>query len=320
MPTSEKLKINTLREFCLRANINEKLVAGVIENFSNQIYHKIELCNNGKKERKLVIAKKPLCDIHCRINDLLDTLSFPPELQGGIKGRSTILNASSHVGKQHFASFDIVNFFDSISSKVVYKSFIRLGCSPDVSHIITRLVTFNGKLPQGFATSPKVSAIVIFNLNHRLRLFFQKFNLGHTFWVDDLSVSGNYNIGKLKKLIYKIFKQEGFVLHGNPSKSKIFKRGERRVCTGLVVNEKINAKKDYWRSVRQELYLCEKFGVRSFMVNSGKYCGVLPSQYLNSLEGRIAFLCRLDERYSKYRHQFVEIKRKEPVGAKQKKR
>ena len=50
----------------------------------------------------------------------------------------------------------------------------------------------------------------------------------------------------------------GFSL--NDAKTRILRRHQRQIITGVVVNEKINVSKSVRRKIRQEMYYINKFG------------------------------------------------------------
>ena len=205
------LKINTSRELGYQLGLPEAFLIRIMK--SIQAHYKTFPDRDKKgKERIFYSADLDLKKIHKKINKLLNIIDFPFNIQGGLVGCSIATNASIHSGKKFVANYDIKNFFPSVNYKTVYKSFRAQKCSPDVSRILTRYTSADGSLPQGFATSPKVSGIVLLGVNKRLSALFQRFGLIHSFWIDDLTISGNYPIKKFQKILYKIFKQAGFSL------------------------------------------------------------------------------------------------------------
>lgn len=299
------LKINTLKELGLQLGLPVPFLVGTAEKVE-LYYSKMQREDKKGKLRDLYLANKELKKIHQKINALLDLLIYPINIQGGIIKRSIHSNASIHAGKPHVANFDIKNFFPSIKPHAVYRAFRAQACAPDVCRMLTRLTTADGVLPQGFATSPKISGLVLFNANHRLTGLFKKYGLEHTFWIDDLTVSGNRPIKKFQKLLNKIFQQEGFLLHDDPKKTKFTSSSERQTCTGLVINEEPNAESSIRKKVRKELHLCSKFGVKQFLEAHG--IEIDSSQYLMSLRGKVSFLCAANPKNSIYKEKLQNIK------------
>ena len=299
------LKINTTKELGLQLGLPEAFLirtAGHID----QCYKKFADTDKKGKERIFYKVNTNLKKIHRKINKLLDALEYPVNIQGGIVDRSIHTNASIHSGKRYVANFDIKNFFPSVKFKTVYRAFHMQNCTPDVSRILTRLTTADTALPQGFATSPKVSGLVLLNVNRRLTILFKKYGLAHTFWIDDLTISGHRPIQKFQKLLNKIFLQEGFTLHDDPKKIKFTSSEERQMCTGLVINQEPNAEKNVREKIRKELYLCTKFGVANYLKEHGLQ--VDKEKYLMSLCGKISFLTAANKKNMIFKEQFAKLK------------
>lgn len=305
MKKRASLKINTIKELGLQLGLPEDFLIRT-SNHIDQCYKKFTGTDKKGKERPFYKANNDLKKIHRKINKLLDTLEYPINIQGGIADRSIHTNASVHSGKKYVANFDIKNFFPSVKFKTVYRAFRKQNCTPDVSRIFTRLTTADTALPQGFATSPKLSGLVLLNANHRLIILFKKYGLTHTFWIDDLTISGYSPIQKFQKLLNKIFMQEGFTLHDDPKKTKFTSSEERQMCTGLVINQEPNAEKSVRERVRKELYLCNKFGVENYLKDHELQ--VDKGKYLMSLRGKISFLTAANKKNIIFREQFAKLK------------
>jgi len=204
MKKRQFLKINTVKELSYQLGLPEAFLISTANNIDN-CYRKFTDKDKKGKERTFYVANDNLKKVHQKINKLLDALDYPINIQGGIAGRSIVTNASIHVGKKYVANYDIKNFFPSVNYKIVYRSFEKQKCTPEVRRMLTRFTTADGCLPQGFATSPKVSGLVLYNSNFRIETLLKPYDLAHTFWIDDLTVSGNRPIKKFQKLFYKIF-------------------------------------------------------------------------------------------------------------------
>ena len=75
------------------------------------------------------------------------------------------------------------------------------------------------------------------------------------------------------------------------ARASISPAGQRQTVTGLVVNEKPAVPSDYLRSLRQELYFCQKFGVSDHMA----HLGIKESEahYLARLLGRVNYVLQI---------------------------
>ena len=65
---------------------------------------------SSEKPRILEIPKPRLKRIHTRINSLLSRIKPPDYLNFGIKGRSNVKNAKTHLGTKTLIKVDIKNF------------------------------------------------------------------------------------------------------------------------------------------------------------------------------------------------------------------
>ncbi|HCC22706.1 TPA: hypothetical protein DF272_00835 [Candidatus Falkowbacteria bacterium] len=305
MKKRQFLKINTVKELSYQLGLPEAFLISSANKIDN-CYRKFTDKDKKGKERTFYVANENLKKVHQKINKLLDTLDYPINIQGGIAGRSIVTNASVHVGKKYVANYDIKNFFPSVNYKIVYRSFEKQKCMPEVCRMLTRFTTADGCLPQGFATSPKVSGLVLYSSNFRIETLLKPYDLIHTFWIDDLTVSGNRPIKKFQKLFYKIFKQEGFSLHDDPKKARITDSQHRQTCTGLIINQELNPEKGLKDKVRKELFLCKKFGVNNFLKEHNSPFD--KDRYLRKLAGNISFLCSVNKKNFIYKEQLKLIK------------
>src|SRR3989344_7189832 len=284
MKLRPNLTINTTKELSLRLGIKEELITQTSKKIK-QSYSEFKEKDAKGKERHFYQAYGTLKLIHQRIDKrLLNTIEYPKRFQGGIKERSIVSNAQLHTGKKFVVKLDIKSFFPTVTNKQVYQSFRNIGCAPDVARLITQLTTVDGHLPQGFTTSTKVAALVLRNPDKRLLAFLKPLGLTHSFWIDDITISGNqWDDGNLE-IVTRIFQQEGLPL--NKEKQEIVSKKERQLVTGIVVNKKTNITKEKLRKIKQELHFCEKFGVKEHLQKTEQTLEVRV--YLQSLGGRVA--------------------------------
>lgn len=305
------LNINTLDELSKQLGLPLEFMEKIADNIERH-YFQFSSKDKKGKERTFYQRNQELKIIQKRINQLLDKIKFPKSIQGGIKGRSILSNAIIHVNKGFVANYDVKNFFPSISHDVVYKTFIRQKCSPEVARMLTRLTTADYMLPQGFATSPKITGLVVMSIDKKLQKLLEKSGFSHTFWIDDLTISGSKEITKnLETKIEDIFTGEGFILHnGNEKRQKSSSR-QKQKCTGIVVNKKLNVDKSFRERIKNELHICAKYGVGKFLEEQS--IDIPKGRYLGNLFGRINFLCSVNPRYETYKETYKEIREKEGI-------
>jgi len=221
-----------------------------------------------------------------RLQALLARISLPPYLHGGVKGHSPKTNALVHVGKAAVLKFDLQDFFPRIRPSQVYKMFLeRLGCSRVVARVLTRLVTLDGGLPQGSPTSTTVANLIIVPLTERLNGLATSHGSNYSQFVDDGAISGPCYIERLRPLIEKIIRQEGFRASPKPHKRLTLYSHQEQIVTGVAVNQRIRAPREKVREVAGLLDAAKD------QILIGER---LTTQEMHSLVGKIQYVENLD--------------------------
>jgi hypothetical protein len=147
-------------------------------------------------------------------------------------GRSPVTNALRHVGYTYTLSFDLENFFESVTAQQVPEEFRDPQCFPD------------GAARQGLPTSPPLANLAaaamdaeILSRNPRGRFVNQRFV--YTRYADDLTFSFNEErlIGTLKRIVPEIVQRHGFAINASKTKLQCAAAGLRHV-TGIAVGER----------------------------------------------------------------------------------
>ena len=199
--------------------------------------------------------------------------------------KSILTNAEIHLNKHCIVNLDIKDFFPSITFEKVFRIFAYHGYTNEVSFVLAKLCTFEGKLPQGSPASPGISNIVCLKLDARLTALAQKYEADYSRYADDLTFSGKNDLQSIIKAIPSILKEEGYAV--NEKKTRIAYPHQRQEVTGLLVNgDRVRIPKAYKRSLYQELYYCSKFGVPDNMnrINCSK------AFYKEHIYGKIYFV------------------------------
>jgi len=306
------IHINTPKELARRLGIELGTLLEIAGDITKHHYKKPDLDKKGK-ERVFYPPKVTLRKVQSAIQKtLLDRLKYPPHFHGGIKRHSVATNAQPHTKKLLVAKFDIKSFYPNTSHKCVYKAFRKQGCAPQVARILTQLTTTDGHLAQGFLTSPKVSCLVLWDINRRLTALFQKHKLDHTIWIDDLTVSGSYPIQKLEPIITKIFQSEGFEIKPSTESTYTY-RDERQNVTGVGVNSEVVAPKKKIARLSAIKHAITRYGTSAFIKKIGTKDEM--SQLKQSIQGDISFLIAINRvKYSKYYNWFKTESKKDAWG------
>lgn len=248
----------------------------------------IDSPNKQLKRIQRQLGKK-VYDIH---KNYIDQKRIASNISHGFEtGKSIITNARIHKNKKYLLNIDIANFFSSINFGRVQGYFNKsqeFMFSKEVSTIISQLVCYEKKLPQGAPTSPIISNLIFNIVDLRILSLAKKYKLSYTRYADDMSFSTNNKafrtdhiefIQELKVLL----KNSGFDI--NESKTRLEYYSSRQEVTGLTVNKKINARRKF---IKQTRAMVDQL----FKTDSFKIDGVIGTE--EQLEGRLAFINQLD--------------------------
>ncbi|MBS0240606.1 MAG: RNA-directed DNA polymerase [Proteobacteria bacterium] len=238
---------------------------------------------------RLIEAPKPrLKTIQRKIlRDILDHIPVHPAAHGFVEGRSPRTGAAQHVGAPVVIAVDLENFFLSVPVGRIHALFRSVGYPDEAARALTRLCTtmtprsvidrvpnparhtraalapyLDPHLPQGAPTSPALANLVAWRLDVRLAGLANSFGAKLTRYADDIVFSGDLTApGKTQSLIAaiaEIVEDEGFGL--NDKKTRIMTASQRQSVTGIVVNSRLNARRDSYDSLKAILHNCRLNG------------------------------------------------------------
>lgn len=235
------------------------------------------------------------------LRNILDKLSSSEHSHGFEKGGSILHNASPHIGSNFILSLDLEDFFPSIKANKVYSIFKSLGYNSKISSALTNLCVFNGVLPQGAPTSPKLANLICFKLDSRIYGYAGPRGIVYSRYADDITLSAQSlkKIEKMKKFVETIIVEEDLSI--NEKKTKILGTRRRKEITGLVLTEdSIGIGRVKYREIRAKIHhlFTDKMedynyinGILSFVYDVDlkryrklySYIEKLKTQYPNSL-------------------------------------
>ena len=202
--------------------------------------------------RTLLIPSGRLKEIQRNIKTvILSRVDWPDSVQGGVRGRSVRTSALRHVGKDLVIAMDVKDFFPSVSPTKVSTVFTRLGMSPEVCGILTKLTTWNNQLPQGAPTSTDLANLALAQVDARISGLCRQQGFTYTRYVDDITVSGMAKLTGFKNLLGRIIEEEGFLV--KHQKTEIMPRNKRQLVTKVIVNEKLNLPKEQRQQLRLDV-------------------------------------------------------------------
>lgn len=253
------------------------------------------------RKRKIYVPSIDLLQVQKWINfTILHKVNISANSTAYSTGNSNIKNAKKHLGSQVLIKADIANFFESITEKHVYKIFKNLGYTKYLSFCFTKICTVCEKnklcfLPQGAPTSPLLANIVCKNMDAKLELLAQKYNLTYTRYSDDLAFSSkdkNLNFKSILEEIKSIIKSFNFKPHKR--KTRVIMPSQRKIITGILLDscgQKISVTKDYFLKTKTELYCMQKFG---FINHCKKTSQRSPLIAYNTIKGRMEYIKQID--------------------------
>lgn len=278
-----------------------------LSNRINQNYRTVEIPKRDGGIRTLSVPSENLKAVQKAIAEvLLIHEEISPFATAYRYGGSTVLNAAPHTNKNVVLKLDILHFFDSILySDVKNKVFPAEKYSEKNRTLLSILCYYKDSLPQGAPSSPAITNIIMRDFDNEVGQWCKKRKIAYTRYCDDMTFSGDFNANEVVGFIREKLRERGFLL--NYKKTKIVKRNKRQAVTGIVVNEGINIPSDYKKQIRQEIYYCKKFGVRSHIAHMG-FDGNEAS-YLRKLLGKINYILSVtpDNREMQEYRRWIEL-------------
>jgi RNA-directed DNA polymerase len=215
---------------------------------------------------------------------LLSPLILPDHIRGGVKGVGVLDNVRLHLGARVLVTLDIRDFFPSVTTYHVYNVWHDLlQCSPEVSSLLTKLTTFERRLPQGAHTSTTLANLVLYAADSCLRSKCKELGVAYSTWVDDIPLSGD-SAREVINIAVLVFRRAGFVV--SHRKLKIMGPGERKVINGTVAGPRPGVPKELLRRLRSGIHK-----LQIGMVSQGD-----QHKYVLSLKGRISHVGTIDRR------------------------
>lgn len=232
--------------------------------FSTSIFYKSFYIPKKSGGERLIQSPYPMLDAVQRwiLQNILK-VGFLIENEciiGYMPGKSIVDHVKPHANSECIIKFDIKNFFPSIDVEAVTAIFSELGYVRSVARTLAALVTLNGRLPQGAATSPFISNIYMRHIDSEIGIFCKKKDFIYTRYADDIVVSGGEELKDYSRYLKSLF--FGSKLSLNHAKTRIYyRKNQTRFITGLsVTNGEVRVPKAMRRRIRSEVHkLCTLF-------------------------------------------------------------
>ena len=258
----------TLRTFDLLKGLDvpEEAYLPCLYTVSNQIethYHPVVISKKSGGRRKLLVPDALLRTIQRNLlHHVLEEFQISEFACAYKKGTSIVDNARPHVGAKLVLKLDIQDFFDQITWILVYQNaFPGTHFPPAIRKMLTEFCCVRGRLPQGAPTSPTVSNLVMRPFDVHMGEWCREREIRYTRYCDDLTFSGVFAPEEVIRKVRGFLQVYGFEL--NRKKTRVLGRGNAQSVTGIVVNEKAQVSRAYRRKLRQEVYLFDRYGIKT---------------------------------------------------------
>jgi RNA-directed DNA polymerase len=276
-----------------------------VSNSQESFYREFNIPKKNKNEYRTISEPLPnLKNIQRWIlREILSKL-HPSEYSKAFRpGFSIKDNAKFHKKQKKVLTIDIKDYFGSINYKKVISFFRSIGYSKQVSVMLSNICTLENGLPQGSPTSPMLSNLLTKNLDKRIAGFARKNNIRYTRYADDLTFSGDFEEGKIINFVKTVLNAEGFEV--NDKKTRVRTKNQMQEVTGIVVNEKMQAPRNYRRKLRQEMYYINKYGFESHLKKIEK---VDILSYLYQLLGMANFIINVNPNDIEAKKHYSDLK------------
>lgn len=233
---------NDLRELARRLGVSVEELTSI-----RPAYREIRVKKRSGGTRLLLEPSPELKKIQrCILHKLLKRLSSHESVHGFESGRSIVTNAQQHANKDLVICVDLKDFFQKTQVRRIREYFTFIGWNTDAADMLMRLTAWNGGLPQGAPTSPRLANLVNHALDARLEGLAKHHGGTYTRYADDLTFSfptrkqlPKKETGTFLEMVSRIVKENGYSMHGK-EKLRVMTYARCQSVTGLVVNQKVD--------------------------------------------------------------------------------
>jgi len=247
--------MKSLEEFANETRLSTGLIR-YLSIRAKYLYKVYEIPKTNGSYRRIAQPSRELKAVQAWIlRNILDKLSPSEHCKGFEKGSSILDNASPHVGANYVLTVDLKDFFPSVNASKIFGVFSSIGYNKQMCVLLTNLCTFEGGLPQGAPTSPKLANLTCARLDARIHGYAGSRGIVYTRYADDLTLSAQNleKILKAKYLINEIVSSEELTI--NNAKTRLSGTKRQKKITGLIVSaNNVGIGREKFREIRANLH------------------------------------------------------------------
>lgn len=227
------MNINSIQDLAAASGIEPGIIASLAFSHSKR-YRTFQIPKKSGGSRAISAPYPALLRVQRAIaRYMLSTIPIHPSAVGYRKNHSIKHHAEPHLASRDFAKFDLEDCFGSITDRLVNDIFRKWIDSDEFRFIVTSLVTDNGTLPQGAATSPYICNIALTELDEAMQAVCAKKKLIYTRYADDILVSGNKISVPMYNELFSVISECG--LKAN-FKSKLMRNPSKIIICGMSLS------------------------------------------------------------------------------------
>jgi len=261
---------------------------------------------NAPNEKLKLLQRRLANLLYECYDEIIDNKKEKAGLSHGFKrGCSIYTNSLKHCKKRYVFNIDLKDFFPSINFGRVRGYFLNdknFKLNEKIATIIAQIACFDNQLPQGSPVSPIISNLLGNILDVKMLKLSKEGKCYYSRYADDLTFSTTNkkfsnliafekdNKWAVGENLRKAINNSGFQI--NETKVSMQYRTSRQTCVGLIVNKKVNVRKEYYRNVRAMLNNLLKNN--TFFINKSD-----ENNSIAQLEGMINFIYSIKRRYDK---------------------
>lgn len=244
----------------LTENIEAEITT-VIEEFY------IEKRNSEKRKIHEVKRKSILWSTQKFLNkNTFSEMKFPDYVFGFKKDKSYFGFLQHHVDRKNkkvFLKLDLKDFFYSINVQKLVENIInefehKLDKRESLEKLLYLVLTYNGKLPQGFQTSPILSNFYFLRADLRIKKYCDKLGITYSRYADDIILSSA--LENEEKLSNRTISMVECIINDfdlNLNRKKIKTSKVQLVLNGFVVSTDVRLSQTKLKELRRVLFTIE---------------------------------------------------------------